>query len=144
MTRERTATLLMTMLTAGCASTAAPGSSSTDGIGNAIVIQNESIDPSRGSILSIIQDHVRGMSVDRTAECPRIVLRAGSGRSQVAQALVYVDRQRFSDSCVLETINLESIDRIEIYPSGVTQRAGYTNNSGGLILVFTATGRESL
>jgi len=126
------------LLAAGCAGAARrPDGSTGGGVGNAIVIRDESIDSSRGSLLTILQDHVRGMSVNQSSECPHIVLRGGMGRSQAAEALVYVDGQRFSDTCVLESINLETLASIEVYPSGVTQRPGYFSNSGGLILLFT-------
>jgi hypothetical protein len=135
----RTSVLSAAVLLASCAGAArnADGTTPTAGPGNAIVIEDESIDTSRGSLLSIMQDHVRGMSVARDGDCPHIVLRGGIGRSQAAEALVYVDGQRFSDTCVLETLNLETIGSIEVYPSGVTQRPGYFSNSGGLILIFT-------
>ena len=83
---------------------------------------------------------MRGMSVQRTEGCPRIVMRGGLGRSQVAEALVYLDGQRMSDTCVLDGLNASSLERIEAYPSGVTQRPGYTTNTGGLILVFSKNG----
>ena len=126
----------------GCASTPASGSRTTDGIGNAIVVGDESFGSGSGSILSVLQNHVRGMSVAQTDDCPHIVLRAGA-RSQVAEALVYVDGQRMSDTCILDGLNLESVDHIEVYPSGVTQRPGYHSNSGGLILVFTKNGPQA-
>jgi hypothetical protein len=130
--------LLSVLLAAGCAGAARRSDGTTGaGVGNAIVIDDESIDSSRGSLLTIMQDHVTGMSVNRDLECPRIVLRGGMGRSQAAAPVVYVDGQRFSDTCVLDSLNLEAIGSVEIYPSGVTTRPGYFSNSGGLILVFT-------
>ena len=108
------------------------------GVGNAIVIGDESFEPSRGSAISIIQNHVRSMSVARKDACPRIIVRPG--RSQASEALVYVDGQRMNDTCVLEALSVESISRVEVYPSGVTQRPCYRSNSGGLILVFMKNG----
>lgn len=129
----------------GCA---APAQSSGDGggterIGNAIVVGDESFRSAGGSVISVLQTHVRGMSVAQTDNCPHIVLRAGAGRSQVAEALVYLDGQRMSDTCILDGLNLESISRVEVYPGGVTQRPGYRSNAGGLILVFTKNGLEA-
>jgi hypothetical protein len=136
--RDARFALVTTLLLVGCSGNVRRADGSTGaGSGNAIVIEDESIDSSRGSLLTIMQDHVRGMSVDRTVACPHIVLRGGMGRSQAAEALVYVDGQRFSDTCVLESLNLETIGSIEVYPQGVTTRPGYFSNAGGLILVFT-------
>jgi hypothetical protein len=135
----RTVAFLGALLCWSCAAASAPtrANGATAGVGNAVVIDDESIDPSRGSLLDIMQDHVRGMSVAREGDCPHIVLRAGAGRSQAPEALVYIDGQRFSDTCVLDTLNLETIGSIEVFPSGVTTRPGYFSNRGGLILVFT-------
>lgn len=110
------------------------------GIGNAIVIDDESLDSSRGSVVSILRDHVRGMTVSRADPCPHIVVRGGSGRSRAAEALVYVDGQRIGDTCILDALDVDAISRVEVYPSGVTQRPGYQSNSGGLILVFMKSG----
>lgn len=122
------------------------GSSSVDppeGIGNAIVIKDAQLRSNRGSLISILRDNIRGMSVSRENACPHIVLRGGIGRSQAAEVLVYVDGQRFSDTCILDSINIESIAWAEVYPSGVTQRPGYTTNAGGLILFFMKNGPEA-
>jgi hypothetical protein len=121
----------------GCAG-AAQGNSA--GIGNAIVIGDESFGSASGSILTVLKTHIRSMSVASSDGCPHIVLRPG--RSQTAEALVYVDGQRMSDTCILDGLNLEAIQRVEVYPSGVTQRPGYRTNTGGLILVFTKNGPD--
>jgi len=134
----RRVALLAALTSCSCAAPAAAGT--TAGPGNAIVIEGESLDPSRGSVVTILQDHVRGMSVQRAEGCPRIIMRGGMGRSQIAAALVYVDGQRMSDTCVLDGLDVSAITRIEAYPGGVTQRPGYTSNTGGLILVFSKNG----
>jgi hypothetical protein len=112
------------------------------GIGNAIVIEDESLESSRGSVISILQTNVRGMSVSRTEICPHIVLRGGS-RTQTSEVLVYLDGQRISDTCILDALDADALARVEVYPSGVTQRPGYRSNNGGLILVFTKNGSEA-
>jgi hypothetical protein len=121
----------------GCAG-AAQGNSA--GVGNAIVIGDESFGSSSGSVLTVLKTRIRSMSVAPTDGCPHIVLRPG--RSQAAEALVYIDGQRMSDTCILDGLNLESIQRVEVYPGGVTQRPGYRTNAGGLILVFTKDGTD--
>lgn len=122
------------------------GGSSVDppqGVGNAIVIEDAEFRSNRGSIISILRDNIRGMSVSRDNACPHIVLRGGVGRSQAAEVLIYVDGQRFSDTCILDSINIESIAWAEVYPGGVTQRPGYSTNAGGLILFFMKNSAEA-
>jgi hypothetical protein len=126
------------LASSGCAG-AAPGGAS-NGIGNAIVIGDESFGSAAGSILTVLKTHIRSMSVAPTDGCPHILLRPG--RSQSAEALIYIDGQRMSDTCILDGLNLEAIQRVEVYPSGVTQRPGYRTNAGGLILVFTKNGPD--
>ena len=142
MISRSTALATVLALSSACASGSQSGASSFGGIGNAVVIEDESLDSSRGSVISLLQDHVRGMSVSRTDACPHIVVRGGVGRSQAAEVLVYVDGQRISDTCILDALSVESISSVDGYPSGVTQRPGYHSNSGGLILVFMKDGPE--
>lgn len=142
---SRTLALAASVLLTGCASLNRVGdeNAATAGIGNAIVIEDESLDSSRGSMLTIMQNHVRGMSYSREGTCPHIVVRGGAGRSRAAEVLVYIDGQRVSDTCVLDNLDLESIARLEVYPGGVTQRPGYMSNTGGLVLVFMKNGENA-
>lgn len=132
-----------TLLLAGCAAQTRVANSDDIRIGNAIVIEDESFEPARGNVLSILQLHVRGMTVSRADACPRILVRAGATRSQAAQAIVYVDGQRMSDTCILDGLDVDGVSRAEVYPSGVTQRPGYHSNTGGLILLFMKNGSEA-
>lgn len=141
----RTLSLTSFLLLSACAtlSQIPEESGRSAGVGNAIVIGDETFEPSRGSVLSIIQSRVRGMTVTRTEICPRIIVRGGGSRSQVADAVVYVNGQRISDTCILEGLDVEAVSSVEVYPSGVTQRPGYHSNSGGLILVFMKDGSDA-
>lgn len=68
--------------------------------------------------------------------CPLIDLR---GRDRIFGASnpdVYVDGTRTIDTCPLVTMQAMDARRIEIYPLGVTPRAGYPSGGHGLILVF--------
>lgn len=68
--------------------------------------------------------------------CPLIDLR---GRDRIFGASnpdIYVDGTRTIDTCPLVTIQAMNARRIEVYPLGVTPRAGYISHGHGLILVF--------
>ncbi|MEJ2184859.1 MAG: TonB-dependent receptor plug domain-containing protein [Gemmatimonadota bacterium] len=76
---------------------------------------------------------VRGAS---PGSCPLIDLR---GRDRIFGASnpdIYVDGTRTLDTCPLVTMQAISARRIEVYPLGVTPRAGYPSQGHGLILVF--------
>jgi hypothetical protein len=49
---------------------------------------------------------------------------------------VYVDGTRTVDTCPLVSIQASSARRVEVYPHGVTPRAGYPSSGHGLILIF--------
>ena len=136
---------LGTLALTGCASLNQIGEEggTNSGIGNAVVIEDDSFEASRGSMLTILQMHVRSMVISRENECPHIIVRGGVGRSKAAEALVYVDGQRMSDTCVLDGLAVDAVERAEVYPSGVTNRPGYHSNTGGLILVFMKNGNDA-
>ena len=59
------------------------------------------------------------------------------GRTTVARPTnpgMYVDGARATNTCVLETLNVSDVHRVEIYPIGIAQRGAYEAQAGGLIL----------
>lgn len=93
------------------------------------------------SLITLLQMRVRNMDVRRrSGVCPEIEFRGRSSISMPASPSVYVDGQHASDTCVLDLISPVDVDYLEVYPMGVSNRAGYFSNSGGLILVFTKNG----
>ncbi|MEJ2216955.1 MAG: hypothetical protein P8099_10100 [Gemmatimonadota bacterium] len=92
------------------------------------------------TLLDVIRKALPQMRIVRDAgnpgSCPMIDLR---GRDKVFGASnpdIYVDGTRTIDTCPLVTMQAISARRIEIYPLGVTPRAGYISHGHGLILVF--------
>lgn len=121
---------------AGEDTTAAMGPSSTRRI--IIQIPDQS---TPASLVTLLQMRVRNMDVRRqSGRCPEIEFRGRSSISMPTSPSVYVDGQHASDTCVLELISPMDVDYLEVYPMGVSNRAGYFSNSGGLILVFTKNG----
>lgn len=121
---------------AGEDTTAAVGPSSTRRI--IIQVPDQS---TPASLVTLLQMRVRNMDVRRrSGRCPEIEFRGRSSISMPVAPSVYVDGQHTSDTCVLELISPIDVDYLEVYPMGVSNRAGYFSNSGGLILVFTKNG----
>jgi hypothetical protein len=50
---------------------------------------------------------------------------------------VFVDDSRATNTCVLDELRMEDVDRVEVYPTGVGPNPSYGANADGLILVFT-------
>jgi hypothetical protein len=93
------------------------------------------------SLVTLLQMRVRNMDVRRrSGTCPEIEFRGRNSISMPENPSVYVDGQHASDTCVLDLISPVDVDFLEVYPMGVSNRAGYFTNSGGLILVFTKNG----
>jgi len=108
---------------------------------SAYIFEEEQLQPSSdGTLLAALEARMSSMGVLRGGECPQIVLR---GRTTVARPTnpgVYVDGARATNTCVLETLNVSDVHRVEIYPMGIAQRGAYEAQAGGLILVFMRRG----
>ncbi len=72
--------------------------------------------------------------------CPRVDIRGHDTVSGSSNPIVYVDGTRASDTCVLSSLLAPQVNRVEVYPLGVTPRAGYMTSPHGLILVFMKRG----
>jgi len=94
-----------------------------------------------GTLLTALASRMASMGVLRGGECPQIVLR---GRTTVAHPTnpgVYVDGARATNTCVLESLNVADVQRVEVYPLGIAVHKGaYEAHAGGLILVFMRRG----
>lgn len=123
-----------------CAGKATPGDAD-DGHsgGDATVIDAHALQHSGGSVLNILPSYVAGMQVRHSSGCPEITLRGKKSFLSSNDPVVYVDGTRSANTCVLDAIVPSEVDRIEVYPMGITQRPGYRGNPNGLILVFMKT-----
>lgn len=119
-----------------CASRPGSGNGEDEPGGNATVIDEQTLQQSGGNVLNILPSHVAGMRIKHTDSCPEILMRGTRSMMSSNNPVVYVDGTRSGNTCVLETLVPTEIQRIEIYPMGVTQRPGYRNSPNGLILVF--------
>jgi hypothetical protein len=72
--------------------------------------------------------------------CPSVQLRGRKSLYGSSDPVVYVDGTRTVNSCVLEMLSTWDINRVEVYPMGVSNRPGYAANPNGLILVFMHDG----
>jgi len=72
-----------------------------------------------------------------TGGCPGVLLRGADRLTGTSDPDVYVDHAHTLDTCPLAMLSTIDIQRIEIYPLGVTSRPGYNTGAHGLILIFT-------
>ena len=90
------------------------------------------------SVLDVIQlrlPQVRTLSA--TGTCPRVSVRGADRIIGTSNPDVYIDHTHALDTCPLAMLSAIDVQRIEIYPLGVTSRPGYGTAAHGLILIFT-------
>lgn len=79
---------------------------------------------------------VRTAGTADLSTCPIIELRGKDRITGTSNPTIYVDGIRAADTCALTMIQAIDASLVEVYPLGVTSRAGYQSAAHGLILVF--------
>ena len=132
----------------GCASvTSQPRRASDDeaprNSGSAIVLEGEEFRGRGQTLLRLMAERVSGMSVNYGGACPSIQIRGRKSLFGNNDPLIYVDGARALNTCVLDDMSPDPVQRVEVYPSGVSNRPGYDTSRNGLILVFVLDGSET-
>lgn len=110
------------------------GVSMADG---AIVLAGVALQDGRGDVLNAMVGKVPNLRLRREREqCPQITLRNAVSYQSVVNPHVYVDGVRATDTCILADVRTADVQRVEVYPTGVTKRPGYGRHAHGLILIF--------
>lgn len=105
--------------------------------GGALILTGSALEDGTGTVLGTMTGKVPNFRVKRHAgNCPEIMLRNHVSFQSVSNPHVYVDGTRATDTCILESLRAEDVERIEVYPQGFTTRPGYGTHAHGLILVF--------
>lgn len=133
-------TLLLSGGLAGCLGTAPAERGSPARFGNAVVISGDQLAGGGANLLRLVRHRVASMQVRETSGCPEVTLRGAKSIHGLAAPTVYVDGQRAANTCILEMLHTGDVQRVEVYPMGVTNRPGYLANGAGLILVFMRRG----
>jgi hypothetical protein len=101
------------------------------------VLTGQSLLDGPGDLLSTMVGKIPSLRMRRMTErCPQITLRGTASFQSAVDPHVYVDGARATDTCVLEMLDARDVERIEVYPSGLSPRPGYGTHAEGLILVF--------
>lgn len=103
----------------------------------AVFLTGSALGDGPGSLLGTMMGKVPNFRVRRIgSDCPQITLRHDVTFQGVVNPHVYVDGTRATDTCILESLRKEDVERVEVYPQGFTTRPGYGTHAHGLILVF--------
>ena len=138
--------LIGAVLCSSCAARRESTQGSREGVffeRGAIILTGSALTDGSGTVLAAISGKVPNFRVQRRGNrCPEITLRNNVSftAQENANPDVYVDGTRATDTCILDTIRADDVDRVEVYPQGFTTRPGYGTQATGLILVFMRSG----
>jgi hypothetical protein len=95
-----------------------------------------------GSVLNVLRARTAGMQVRRppSEPCPEITLRGPTSLTGSNSPVIYVDGTRTSNTCILDMLNVNDVERVEVYPMGIAPGGTHRNSPTGLILVFLRRG----
>ncbi len=100
----------------------------------AIVIRSAEM---TGTVLQTIRSRIPSVRVlTVTGQCPRIIFRGALSAMNQPPPSIYIDGALTGNTCVLDAISGQEVDRIEVYPSGNTPHAEIRRNASGVILIF--------
>lgn len=104
----------------------------------ATVVTADELARTNGSVLQAIRGKIPNMKIDLSPErCPAITLRTFKRFRGENYPQVYLDGTRAQNTCILETLAAQDVERVEVYPQGFTTRPGYSTSTHGLILLFS-------
>ncbi len=135
---------MMTAVVMGCAHGASDRTNESGARleGGAFVLTGEALEDGPGSLLATLTGKVPNFRLQRNSgRCPIITLRNAVSFQGTVNPHVYVDGTRATDTCVLTSLRSHDVERVEVYPQGVTRRPGYGTHAHGLILVFMKQAR---
>jgi hypothetical protein len=126
-----------TLLLTSCGAIRSQNDASVSAEDGAIILTGSSLSDGAGDLLATMMGKVPNFRVRRQRQqCPQITLRNAVSYQSVVNPHVYVDGARATDTCILETLRANDVERVEVYSNGVTTRPGYGRHAHGLILVF--------
>jgi hypothetical protein len=140
------ASLALVVTACGSAPAAGDGSSSwasSTRSANAFVVGGEELWQRRTDLLSVL-GRMSAVQVRRSDPCPTILMRGQKTYVGSSDPYIYVNGTQASNTCLLEMMRTEDVDRIEVYPSGVSNRPEYASNPNGLILIFLRNAHSDL
>jgi len=104
--------------------------------GSGIVVQGQQIRGGLG-LLEALAGRVSNLRVERRGQvCPAVSLRGQRTLVGSTNPIVYVDGTPMVNTCILDQIRPAEVERVEVYPGGISGRTGYRAGTNGLILIF--------
>lgn len=102
-----------------------------------LVLSGPDLQEHDGDLLTFLAARVSGLSVDKSGfPCPRVDMRGRKSLVGASDPAIYVDGARAANTCILQMLATRAVNRVEVYPMGITSRPGYKSHPNGLILIF--------
>jgi TonB-dependent receptor-like protein len=113
--------------------------------GSGTVIGRSQLGRAGGDLLTALQGRVPNLRVERIPgrRCPLVIMRGERTLNGSPDPVIYVDGTSMNDTCILTQLRAADVSSVELYPGGVSMRAGYGASPNGLILVFLLDGDEA-
>ncbi|HET7233024.1 MAG TPA: hypothetical protein VFJ16_23645 [Longimicrobium sp.] len=110
--------------------------------GSGTVVDDRQLGHAGGDLLTALQGRVPNLRVERIPgrRCPMVVMRGERTMNGSPDPVVYVDGTVMNDTCILSQLRASEVASVELYPGGISPRAGYGMSPNGLILVFLRDG----
>jgi hypothetical protein len=117
-----------------------PASGAPGRSGGADVLTPDAANMGR-TILYLIQTRLPNVQVRRSSSCPDLEFRGRRSLQGATPPVIYVQGQRTSNTCVLETLSMADVERVEVYRMGRGYHSGgFAGGAGGTILIFLKDG----
>jgi hypothetical protein len=131
----------LALLVTGCASMVEGGSSSAASTrsGGAFVLEGEQLWERNTDLLTVLS-RMSGVQIRRNDPCPSITMRGAKTYMGSLDPHIYVNGTQAGNTCLLEMMRTDDVERIEVHPSGVSNRPEYAPSPNGLILIFLRSG----
>jgi len=106
--------------------------------GSTTIITAAALQQQSRSLLDLLKARVPSITIVDNDPCPDIYLRGRSTIVTSSAPAIYVDGQRANNTCVLDMMDVQDLQRVEIYANG-QPRGGYQADPYGVILIFLKT-----
>jgi hypothetical protein len=102
-----------------------------------LVLDAAQLSGQHGTLLNLLRSRVTQLRVMAGDACPRLEMRGRRSITGRSDPSIYLDGTHAVNTCLLEQVSVTDLQRVEIYPMGITSRPGYRPSAGGLILLFS-------
>lgn len=101
-----------------------------------VVLDRAIFEDASGSVLDVLRQRIGTMQIRTTSYCPEITLRSRKSIVGSPSPQVYVDGTPATNTCILSSLSVVNVERVEVYNGARSPRPGYHGDPNGLILVF--------